>query len=172
MDFYNLQETDHRLIEKSIGRTSDSPVYKDYLEHHFFNFERVLNKKNILLAEEDPRIQRAMQKMILEANQDAQCWIVDSVDEVTDLLAEKDCDLLIANYYLSEDEIDYEFWETIRGRFPQMEVIILSHVNDREYYQMLEKASREEQEGRHELHEPRERLTSKIKHFFEHIFGG
>lgn len=166
MDFYNLQESDHRLIEQTMIRAVDSPVYKDYLQRHFFNFDRVLNKKNILLAEEDPRIQRAMQKMIQDANRDAQCWIVDSVEEVTDLLAERECDLLIANYYLSEDEIDYEFWETLRERFPQMEVMILSHVNDREYYEALEKMSRDDQEG---LHQP---FSAKIKHFFEHVFGG
>ncbi len=166
MDFYNLQESDHRLIEQSLLRAGDSPLYRDYLQRHFFDFARVLDKKSILLAEEDPRIQRAMQKMIQDANPAAQCWIVDSVEEVTDLLNDKACDLLIANYYLSEDEIDYEFWEKIRERFPQMDVMILSHVNDREYYEILEKMNFTNQEN---LHQP---FSVKVKHFFEHVFGG
>jgi hypothetical protein len=170
MDFYNLQENDHRLIEQTLSHRLSggavAPDYKESLQRQFFNFDRVLNKKSILLAEEDPRIQRAMQKMILEANQSAQCWIVDSVDEISDLLDEKECDLLIANYYLSEDEIDYEFWEMVRGRYPHMEVIILSHVNDREYYEALVKMSREDHEGQHQP------FSAKLKHFFEHVFGG
>ncbi len=170
MDFYNLQESDHRLIEQTLshrlGGVTGAPDYKETLRRQFYNFDRVLNKKNILLAEEDPRIQRAMQKMILEANQDAQCWIVDSVDEIGDLLDQKECDLLIANYYLSEDEIDYEFWEMVRGRYPRMEVIILSHVNDREYYEALVKMSQEGHEGRYQP------FSTKLKHFFEHVFGG
>lgn len=156
MDFYNLQESDHRLIAQAMSRASSD----------LLSFDRVLNKKNILLAEEDPRIQRAMQKLILEINRDAQCWIVDSVEEITDMLEQQECDLLIANYYLSEDEIDYEFWEAIRERFPRMEVLILSHINDREYYEMLEKISQADQEG------SRQPLSSRIKHFFEHVFGG
>jgi hypothetical protein len=170
MDFYNLQETDHRLIEQTLshhlGGVTVAPELKDSLQRQFFNFDHVLNKKSILLAEEDPRIQRAMQKMIQEANKEAECWIVDSVDEISDLLDEKECDLLIANYYLSEDEIDYEFWEMVRGRYPHMEVIILSHVNDREYYEALVKVSREDQEG------PHLPFSTKLKHFFEHVFGG
>ena len=170
MDFYNLQENDHRLIEQTLSRhlggVTVTPDYKEALQRQFFNFDRVLNKKSILLAEEDPRIQRAMQKMIQEANQDAQCWIVDSVDEISDLLDEKECDLLIANYYLSEDEIDYEFWEVVRDRYPQMDVIILSHVNDREYYEALVKMSKEDHGGLHQ------RFSAKLKHFFEHVFGG
>lgn len=165
MDFYNLQENDHRLFEQTLGRTADSPPYKEYLERHFFNFDRVLNKKNIVLAEEDPRIQQALQRQIKEANKDAQCWIVDSVEEVSDLIEEKSCDLLIANYYLSEDEIDYEFWERIRDQYPEMEVIILSHVNDREYYQMLEKLDQSQ-----DVHA--RPFSARIRHFFENVFGG
>jgi CheY-like chemotaxis protein len=141
MDFYNLQENDHRLLEQVMTPSfSSTDEYQDYLKRHFFNFERVLNKKSILLAEEDPRVQRAMQKMIQEANKEANCWVVNSVEDISGVLSDKLCDLLIANYYLSEDEIDYEFWERIRERYPQMEVIILSHVNDREYYELLEKS--------------------------------
>jgi DNA-binding NtrC family response regulator len=166
MDFYNLQENDRRLIEQTMNRAADPSSYKDYLQRYFFNFDRVYNKKNILLVEEDPRIQRAMQKMIREANQEAQFWIADSVDEILDTLDKKECDLLIANYYLSEDEIDYEFWEVIRARFPLMDVIILSHVNDREYYEALEKMSQNVHEGHSRP------FSTKLKHFFEHVFGG
>ena len=129
-------------------------------------FESILNKKNILLAEEDPHIQQALQRLILEINHDAQCWIVDSVEEITEMLGKQEYDLLIANYYLSEDEIDYEFWETIRERFPLMEVVILSHVNDRDYYEALVRTSQVAQEN---LRPP---LSNRIKHFFEHVFGG
>ena len=168
MDFYNLQESDHRLIERSMGLASTAtPSYKEYVGRDVFNFDRVLNKKNILLAEEDPQIQQALQKLIQDANAEAQCWFVDSVDEITDLLDERKCDLLIANYYLSEDEIDYEFWEQIRGQFPGMDVIILSHVNDREFYELLEKISRADHEVRR--HRP---FSERIKNFFEYVFGG
>jgi len=167
MDFYNLQENDHRLLEKAMTPSlSAADEYQDYLKRHFFNFERVLDKKSILLAEEDPRVQRAMQKMIQEANKEAHCWIVNSVEEISEVLSDKLCDLLIANYYLSEDEIDYEFWERIRERYPQMEVIILSHVNDREYYELLEKSGNS-QEGA-ESH----RFSARIRNFFENVFGG
>jgi hypothetical protein len=166
MDFYNLQEKDHRLIERTLNPIPELPKYKDYLLSHFFNFERIMNKKSILLAEEDPRIQRAMQKLIYEVNQDAACWVVNSVEEITDLLDEKSCDLLIANYYQSEDEIDYEYWERIRARYPQMEVIIFSHVNDREYYSVLDKMADLDEES------TQSPLSSRIKHFFENVFGG
>lgn len=167
MDFYNLQENDHRLLEQTMASApGETNEYQDYLKRHFFNFERVLNKKSILLAEEDPRIQRAMQKMIQEANKEAVCWTVESVEEITDVLNEKLCDLLIANYYLSEDEIDYEFWDRIRERYPKMEVIILSHVNDREYYDMLEKSG-QTLDGSDPA-----RISSRIRHFFENVFGG
>lgn len=167
MDFYNLQDSDHRLLQKTMGAVSTGArEYQNYLKRHFFNFERVLDKKSILLAEEDPRVQRAMRNMILEANKEAVCWVVASIEEITQVLHEKFCDLLIANYYLSEDEIDYEFWERIRQLYPHMEVIILSHVNDREYYEMLESSDRAE-DGVHS-----QGLSSRIKHFFENVFGG
>lgn len=167
MDFYNLQENDHRLLEKTMrAAPAGQSEYQDYLKRHFFNFERVLNKKFILLAEEDPRIQRAMQSMIQEANKEAICWVVGSVEEITGVLNEKICDLLIANYYLSEDEIDYEFWDRIRELYPKMEVIILSHVNDREYYDMLEKS------GTVMDGPGSQRISSRIRHFFENVFGG
>ncbi|WP_413287611.1 hypothetical protein [Bdellovibrio sp. HCB337] len=166
MDLYNLQESDHKLIEQTLGNIAvNVSEYQEYLKRHFFNFERVLNKKAILVAEEDPRIQKAMTDMIREANQEAQCWAVDSVDEIDSSLELKSCDLLIANYYLSEDEIDYEYWERVRARYPHMEVIILSHINDREYYDMLEKTSGYGARSSHPL-------SSRIRHFFENVFGG
>lgn len=167
MDFYNLQEKDHRLLEKTMAPVPlGQRNYQDYLKRHFFNFERVLNKKSILLAEEDPFIQKAMQNMIQEANKEAVCWAVTSIEEINRVLSEKLCDLLIANYYLSEDEIDYEFWERIHESYPHMEVIILSHVNDREYYEMLEKS------GKAEESMDTRRFSSRIRNFFENVFGG
>lgn len=167
MDFYNLQETDHRLLERTMeSAPRGQKDYQAYLKRHFFNFERVLNKKSILLAEEDPFIQRAMQSMIQEANKEAVCWTVASIEDVSRVLSERLCDLLIANYYLSEDEIDYEFWERIHEAYPHMEVIILSHVNDREYYEMLEKS------GKFEEGLDSRRFSSRIRTFFENVFGG
>lgn len=166
MDFYNLQESDHKLLEKTVGvQTPMTLEYQEYLKRRFFNFERVLNKKSILLAEEDPRIQRAMINMIRDANGQATCRAVNSVEEISESLEAQTFDLLIANYYLSEDEIDYEFWERIRARYPSMEVIILSHVNDREYYDLLEKVSAFE-------NQPSQPLSYRIRHFFENVFGG
>lgn len=166
MDLYNLQESDHKLLEKTLGNiAAGMSEYQDYLKSNFFNFERLLEKKSILVAEEDPVIQRALTDMIQEANQEAQCWAIDSIEDIDQSLENKQCDLLIANYYLSEDEIDYEFWERIRARYPHMEVIILSHVNDRESYEILEKMSGI---GGRSLHP----LSSRIKHFFENVFGG
>lgn len=166
MDFYNLQDSDHQLLEKTVGALSAGvSEYQDYLKRHFFNFERVLDKKSIIVAEEDPRIQKAMMDMIQNANQDAQCWVVDSVEEIEESLEERQCDLLIANYYQSEDEIDYEYWERVRARYPHMEVIILSHINDREYYDMLERLSSADPRAT-------QPISSRIRHFFENVFGG
>jgi CheY-like chemotaxis protein len=166
MDFYNLQESDHQLLEKTMELTVGSKEYRDYLRKHFFNFKKLANKKCILVAEEDPRIQRIMQELIHEENNQALCLFADSVEEITDVLNDNACDLLMANYYLSEDEIDYEFWEGIRARYPEMEVIILSHINDREYYDMLEKLERE---GASTRQRP---ASSRIKEFFDNVFGG
>jgi CheY-like chemotaxis protein len=165
MDFYNLQESDHQLLEKTMDMTVGSKEYRDYLRKHFFNLEKLSNKKSILVAEEDPRIQRVMQNLIREENRQAVCLFADSVEEITDVLEETPCDLLVANYYSSEDEIDYEFWENLRMRYPEMDVVILSHVNDREYYDMLEKLD----DDRPQTAGPG---GSRIKHFFETIFGG
>ena len=166
MDFYNLQESDHRLLEKTMQLTVGSKEYRDYLRKHFFSLEKLANKKNIVVAEEDPRIQRVMQNLIREENEEAICRFADSVDEISELLEESVCDLLVANYYTSEDEIDYEFWENVRARFPEMEVVILSHVNDREYYDMLEKLGKADRdlEGAHS--------PSRMKQFFDNVFGG
>jgi hypothetical protein len=166
MDFYNLQESDHRLIEKTMMPLPDSQGYKDYLLRHFLDFEGFLNKERILLVEEDPRIQRAMRNLILEVNEGAVCWTVDSLEGITDILDEKRCDLLIANYYLSEDEIDLEYWDYVRSRYPRMEVMILSHVNEREYYQILEKMASQVED------QVQLSLPSRIKIFFQNVFGG
>jgi CheY-like chemotaxis protein len=144
MDFYNLQESDHQLLEKTMDMTVGSKEYRDYLRKHFFSLDRLANKRCIVVAEEDPRIQRVMQNLIREENHEAVCLFADSVEEIDEILEDSQCDLLVANYYLSEDEIDYEFWEHLRARYPEMEVVILSHVNDREYYEMLEKLGNDE----------------------------
>lgn len=166
MDFYNLQETDHRLLETAMERATGSSFYLKSSERYFFNFDRVLNKKSILLVEEDARIQLALRKLILEANRDAQCWAVRTLDDMVQFLEQRGCDLLIANYYTSEDEIDYEFWDLLRERFPHIEVIILSHVNDREFYQLLEASSLEGKAG------PPQSLSNRVWDFFENVFGG
>lgn len=166
MDFYNLQESDHQLLENAMALTVGSKEYRDYLRSHFFNLERLADKKCILVVEEDPRIQRVMQQLIREENRKADCLFADTVEDIAEVLRENPCDLLVANYYLSEDEIDYEFWEHVRTRFPDMEVVILSHVNDREYYEMLEKLE--------QLEFPpiQNSGNSRLKHFFENVFGG
>jgi len=166
MDFYNLQERDHELLERAMDMTVGSREYRDYLRKHFFSLQKLANKKSILVAEEDPRIQRVMQSLIREENPEAVCVFADSVEEISEILEDTVCDLLVANYYLSEDEIDYEFWERVRTRFPEMEVVILSHVNDREYYEMLEKLDGFGDE------EIAKAPTSRLKRFFEDVFGG
>jgi len=166
MDFYNLQESDHQLLEKTMDLTVGSREYRDYLRKQFFNLEKLSDKKCIMVAEEDPRVQRVMQTLIREENRGAQCLFADSIDEIQGLLKENsNCDLLVANYYTAEDEIDYEFWEMIRQEYPHMEVVILSHVNDREYYEMLEKI--QDDELAHGLGS-----SSKIKQFLDSVFGG
>lgn len=165
MDFYNLQESDHLLIEQTMDLPVASKEYRDYLRKQFFNLEKLVNKKCIIVAEEDPRVQRVMQNLIREENRAAQCLFADSIEEIEDVLKENNCDLLVANYYTSEDEIDYEFWEKVRLEYPLMDVVILSHVNDREYYEMLEKI---------QDNAPVNALNggSKIKQFFDNVFGG
>ena len=165
MDFYNLQESDHKLLEQTMDLNVGSKEYRDYLRKQFFNLEKLANKRCIVVAEENPRIQRVMQTLIREENRNAQCVFADSIDEIEFVLKETDCDLLLANYYTSEDEIDYEFWENMRQQYPQMDVVILSHVNDREYYEMLEKI---QDDGTVAMNGS----SNKIKQFFDNFFGG
>ncbi|HEY8271257.1 MAG TPA: hypothetical protein VIG33_10250 [Pseudobdellovibrionaceae bacterium] len=174
MDFYNLQESDHRLIEKTMSLPSDSQQYKNYLFRHLFSKgfstgfsqKKFLDKKNILLMEEDPRLQCVIKNLLLEANNEAVCGIVEGIDDIICALETRPYDLVIANYYLSEDEIDYEYWERIHAIYPQMEVIIFSHVNDKEYYNTLEKVANLELGPRHLP------WSSRLGHFFKNIFGG
>ncbi|MGZ3744478.1 MAG: hypothetical protein ACXWRE_07585 [Pseudobdellovibrionaceae bacterium] len=166
MDFYNLQESDHRLIEQTLFSLPESQQYKNQLFRHFLNVEKLLNKKNILLLEEDPRIQGVIKNLILEANSEAVCWTVDAIEDIANFLEKTPCDLLIANYYLSEDEIDYEYWEGIRAGYPETEVIIFSHINDREYYNILKKMTNLDTEAL-----PLS-WTSRLRHFLRNKFGG
>lgn len=175
MDFYNLQETDHKLFSEALRSmtpecsraSATASECRDLLKKYFFNLDRVTGKKNILVVEEDPRLQRVMRSLVMDsAAEGAQCQVVDSLDKLEDLLKNQVCDLLVANYYQSEDEIEYEFWERTRARFPNMEVIIFSHVNDREYYEMLERLSEPEDPA------PKHPMTAKLKSFFENVFGG
>jgi DNA-binding NarL/FixJ family response regulator len=165
MDFYNLQEIDHQLLEQSLGLTVGSKEYRDYLRRQFFNIDRMADKKSIVVIEEDPRIQRVMQTLVREENSEAVCVFADSVAELKNILSTNPCDLLVANYYSAEDQIDYEYWEQMRAEYPDMEVVILSHVNDREYYEMLEKLEDENDA-------PAGFASSKLKQFFENVFGG
>lgn len=166
MDFYNLQESDHQLLEKMMNISPTATEFKDYLQRRFFDFEKVAAKNAILLIEEDPRLQCAMQRLIAEVNPAAKVRSIYTVEDLPEALEEQRYELLIANYYLSEDEIDYEFWEAFRASHPLLELIIFSHVNDREYFEMLDKMGRQGPSG---ASRP---LPGRIKRFFEIVFGG
>lgn len=166
MDFYNLQEKDHELLEGSMKPVNTSSVYREYLRKQFFDFDKLAGKSCILVAEEDPRVQRAMYNMIREENPHATCLFADSIEEIEDVLEEVDCDLLVANYYIAEDEIDYEQWDQFRLRYPETQVIIMSHINDREYYEMLEELEKQRRT------EHSTGFGVRIKTFFENVFGG
>ena len=172
MDFYNLQESDHQLLEQAMDLNLESKEYRDYLKRQFFDLERLANKKCIVVVEADPRVQKIMQTLIREENRGSQCVLLDCIEEIEDVLKEHDCDLLVANYYTSEDEIDYEFWEKVRGAFPRMDVVILSHVNDREFYDMLGKIPDDTAIGKVNVMNGNVLGTSKIKQFFDNVFGG
>jgi hypothetical protein len=131
-----------------------------------FDANKIGRAKRILVIEEDTRLQRILQKLIQEENAEATCVFRDSLDEFLQLHKDVKFDLVIANYYQAEDEVDYDFWDEVRTEFPEIDIVIHSHINDREYYEMLEKI--------HEVQPLTSQVgpTAKLKTFFEHIFGG
>jgi DNA-binding NtrC family response regulator len=176
MKFYNLGGGPFILSNEETGfsagvsgslfepKADSQSCLKAYLKSYTFDLNKIGSAKRILVVEEDNRIQNVLQRLIQEENAQAVCVFGETVDDVLQLHKEHHFDLVVANCYEADDEVDYEFWDRLREENPSLDVVILSHVNDREYYEMLEKL---------EAFESRPTpLTAKLKNFFEHVFGG
>lgn len=187
MDFYSLggslNSGSNNAASTANTVTTDASTpetesyLRNYLKQYICDLKKVASAEKILLVEEDSRIQNVLQMLILEENAQAICVFLESVEEVLDSLRSEEFDLVIVNYYLADDEIDYDFWEFVREEFPKLDVNFLSHVNDREYYQMLEKIDADEgEEGIAaeiaRIAAPLGTMTAKMKTFFGNIFGG
>jgi CheY-like chemotaxis protein len=152
----------------------ETPEYasylKSYLKKYTFDFNKIGSAKRILIIEEDSRVQNILQRLIQEENTQAVCVFGETLDDVLTQEKLEPFDLVIASYYESEDEVDYEFWDQARIMNPQLQVIVLSHLNDRDYYdviyRMIDRFDKSER-AHHYL-----AMKSKLKNFFGNVFGG
>jgi CheY-like chemotaxis protein len=186
MDFYNLGEgrpqtfaapDSMRGIKSGIEEVRESKVRNDesidsgidengnipqYLLKYVLGDRDLRECQRILFVEDEPRLHGVLRNLIVEENMATECEFTDSLDAVADLQKEKNFDLIVANYYEAEDEIDYEFWDQLRNDHPRVSVVTLSHINDREYYDLLDRW------GQSKL----STTKSNLKHLFENVFGG
>lgn len=161
--------------DSASARLSEStPEYvsclKSYLKKYTFDFEKIAGARRILIIEEDSRVQNVLQRLIQEENTQTVCVFGETVDDVH-RYSDQSFDLIIACYYQSEDEVDYDFWDEARKLNPGLEVIVLSHVNDREYYEMIEKLENVENTRATEV-QMISPVTTKLKNLFGQVFGG
>lgn len=76
------------------------------------------------------------------------------------------CDLLIENHHISEEKIDIEFLETLRMDYPPLAIVIMSLINNREYFKTLEKLKFDITPSMDEKRIP------KPKKYLTRVFGG
>ncbi len=109
----------------------------EFLQYTDYYIKSLKDYKKILIIEDDNLSFRIIQSFIKEYDDEVKCFYASNEKDALEIIETFHCDLVIADYFLNDDETGLRICRVIKEFYPEIECSIMSSLKYYQYQEIL-----------------------------------
>lgn len=134
--------TNNKFIKAESNRDWLTHYHQNTMNQEFLMYSEyyknaLKNHKKILIVEDDFLSFELMQKFINDHDNSVSCFFASNENDALDIMTRYECDLVIADYFLENNETGLSICQKIKKINPRVVFLIVSSLKSYQYQEIL-----------------------------------
>jgi CheY-like chemotaxis protein len=121
-------------------QNSMSAEFMQYTEYYI---NALKDHKKVLIVEDDSLSFKILQSFVKAYDPDLKCFFASNQKDALEIMGTFDCDLVIADYFLDNEQTGLAICNHIKRRYPEVECLIISSLKNDQYREILKSSMTE-----------------------------
>lgn len=143
-----------------------NPMSPEFIHYTEYYIKALKDHKKVLVIEDDEFSFKIIESFIKDYDAEMKCFFASNEKDAEDIMRTFHCDLIIADYFLDEQETGLAICNEIKKKYPGVECLIISSLKHHQYQEILKYSPIELQF----LEKPLSK--KKVISFLNQVYGG
>ena len=142
-----------------------NPMSPEFIHYTEYYINALKDHKKVLVIEDDEMSFKIIESFIKDYDPEMKCFFASTESDALEIMKTFNCDLVIADYFLNEQETGLAICNRIKQRTPGVECLIISSLKHHQYHEILKYSAIEPQFFEKPL------SKRKVINFLNQIYG-